>query len=364
MIKVLVVEDSAVVREFLVHLLAADPAIQVIGTASSGEEALEAVVQLRPDIITMDINLPKMNGFETTRRIMETSPTPIVIVSGSWAPQEVAPTFRAVEAGALAVLPRPSGVSHPGHEKMARELVQTIKLLSEVKVVRRWAPRQRVTAAALAPSTTDAGKIAKVRVVAMGASTGGPAVLRTILAGLAEDFPVPVVIVQHMAAGFIHGFAEWLAQASRRPVSIATDGELLRAGHTYIAPDAFQMKIEAGGRVALTQDEIENGLRPSITYLFRSVATVYEAQAVGVLLTGMGKDGAEQLKVLRDKGAITLVQDKESSIVYGMPGEAIRLNAASHILPPEEIGALLNAIANGSYSPGLGPARAKHDWCS
>ncbi len=346
MIKVLIVEDSPVVRELLIHVLSADPDIQVTGTAHDGEEALEAVRLHRPDVITMDIHMPKLNGLEATRRIMETNPTPIVIISGSEDPHEVATTFDAIEAGALAVLRRPVGIGHPGHEAMARELVQAVKLMSEVKVVRRW-PRTRSTGPV--PHAAKMGLVrapAQVRIVAIGASTGGPPVLHTILAGLPKDFPVPILIIQHMAAGFILGFVEWLVQSAGLPVHIATHGELVLPGHAYVAPDACQMKIERGGKIALTKDAPENGLRPSVSYLFRSVAEVYGCDAVAGLLTGMGRDGAEELRLLKEKGAVTFAQDKDSSVVHGMPGEAIKLDAAMLVLPPEKIAAVLINLAN------------------
>lgn len=346
MIKVLVVEDSPVVREFLIHVLNSDPDIRVVGTARDGEEALETVRRQRPDVITMDIHMPRLNGLEATRRIMETDPTPIVIVSGSEDPREVATTFDAMEAGALAVLRRPAGIGHPEHEATARELVQAVKLMSEVKVVRRW-PRARREAPAPRPSKMGlAPESAEVRIVAIGASTGGPPVLQTILAALPKDFPAPVLIVQHMAAGFVRGFVEWLAKSCDLPVHVAMHGELMLSGHVYVAPDEFQMKVERGGRITLTRDAPENGLRPSVSYLLRSVAEVYGSEAVAGLLTGMGRDGAEELRLLKEKGAVTFAQDKASSVVHGMPGEAIRLDAAMLILPPDKIAAVLTNLAN------------------
>lgn len=341
MISVLIVEDSPVVREFLVYLLGSDPGIRIVGTAHDGEEALDAVRRYRPDVITMDIHMPKMDGLEATRHIMETTPTPIVIVSGSTDPHETATTFRAMEAGALAVLRRPSGIGHPDHETTVRELVQTVKLMSEVKVVRRW-PGTRRTEAALRPvEMVPAHEPARVRIAALGASTGGPPVLHTIFAGLPKDFSVPLVVVQHMAPGFTQGFVEWLAQSSSLPVHVATHGESILPGHIYVAPDECQMKVVHGGKIALTQDEPENGLRPSVSCLFRSVAEVYGSAAVAGLLTGMGRDGAEELRLLKEKGAVTFVQDKDSSVVHGMPGEAIRLDAAMLVLPPDKIAAVL-----------------------
>jgi two-component system chemotaxis response regulator CheB len=349
MIKVLVVEDSPVVRELLVHILNASPGIRVVGTAHDGEGALDAVSRHRPDVITMAIHMPKMNGLEATRRIMETDPRPIVIVSGNYDPGEMATTFEAMEAGALAVLPRPAGVGHADYDASARELVQTVKLMSEVKVVRRW-PRVRRDAPTLPPVQKGlAPGPAPGRVGALGATTRGPPVLHTILSGLTKDFPLPIVIVQHMAVGFVHGFVEWLTHTSSLPIHVATHGELLFPGHVYMAPDGFQMKVARGGRIALTQDAPENGLRPSVSCLFRSVAEVYANTAVAGLLSGMGRDGAEELRQLKEKGAITFAQDKDSSVVHGMPGEAIKLNAAMLVLPPEKIAAvLINLAYNGN----------------
>jgi two-component system chemotaxis response regulator CheB len=344
---VLVVEDSAVVREFLLHILRSDPEVEVVGTATDGEEALQAVERTRPDVITMDVVMPKMNGFEATRRIMETRPTPIVIVSGTPDITEITSAFRAIEAGALSVLPRPTGVGHPQHERTAADLIRSLKTMSEVKVIRRWrrsrsqdlAPGASLPAETLLPTG-----LANVAIVAIGASTGGPPVLQTILSRLGQTFPVPVLIVQHIAAGFTNGFVEWLAQSASLPVHLANQAEPVLAGHAYVAPEGFHMKVSARGRVSLTQEEPENGLRPSVSFLFRSVAKVYGANAIGVLLTGMGKDGARELKLMNEQGAVTIAQDRESSVVHGMPGEAIRLGAATYILSSEKIAAALTSL--------------------
>ena len=349
MIRVLVVEDSPVVREFLVHVLSSDPAIQVIGTACNGEEALEAAGQAKPDLITMDIHMPKMGGLEATRRIMETQPIPIVIVSGSSNAREVATTFHAMEAGAVAFVERPKGIGHPEHEATAAELVTMVKLMAEVKVIRRWSRLRRETLATPVRPPADGRVYAppeELALVAMGASTGGPLVLQSILAALPADYPVPVLIVQHMAMGFIGGFVEWLAPTAALPIQVATQGQRILAGHAYVAPDGLQMKVERAGVLSLTNDEPENGHRPSVGCLFRSVARAYGPQAAGVLLTGMGKDGAEGLKEMRDRGAVTIAQDADSSVVHGMPGEAIRLDAATYVLPPSRIAAALARLAH------------------
>lgn len=347
MIKVLVVEDSPTVREFLVHVLGSDPGIRVIGTANDGEQAIAAIKRDRPDVITMDVHMPKMDGIEATRRIMETFPMPIVIVSGSEDTHENTLTFRAMEAGALAVLGRPPGIGQPGHERVVKELVQTVKLMAEVKVVRRW-PKRHLDPVVPLPAKAPGTGAAKV--IAIGASTGGPPVLQTILAMLPKNFPLPVLIVQHISAGFTVSFADWLAASSGLPVHVATHGELILPGHVYLAPDERQMKVDRGGKIILTVDAPESGVRPSVSYLFRSLAEVYGGDVIAGLLTGMGRDGADELLRLKEAGAITFAQDKESSVVHGMPGEAIKLNAATYVLAPEKIAAVLTNLANNGKS--------------
>jgi two-component system, chemotaxis family, protein-glutamate methylesterase/glutaminase len=368
MIRVLVVEDSATAREFLLQILSSDPMFEVVGTAETGEEAIEAVERTRPEIITMDVHMPRMNGFDAARRIMETYPTPIVIVSSAADATDTAKAFRAIESGAVAVMRKPSGVGHPDHEQSVSELIRTIKVMSEVRVVRRW-PRYRPTEILPAVSTPTEFPMdtvqAQVRIVAIGASTGGPPVLQTILAGLPRSFPVPVLIVQHIAKGFTQGFVEWLAQSSSLPVHVATHGESVRDGQAYVAPDGLHMAVSADGRIQLKTDEPENGLRPSVACLFRSVAKAYGPASLGVLLTGMGKDGASELKLMKDHGAVTIAQDQNTSIVHGMPGEAIKLGGATYILPPDKIRLALasltsktarNAgrpVTNGNGLPGI-----------
>lgn len=350
MIKVLIVDDSSVVREFLAHLFNSDPEIVVAGTAGSGSEAIEAVRQKRPDVVTMDVQMPKMDGYEATRIIMETNPVPIVIVSGGVDPQEVTTTFRAMEAGALAVVSRPAGKGHPDHEKTVKELLKTVKLMSEVRVIRRWARSAPAAKPSLLPEKTAGREAPEVSLVAMGASTGGPIAIQQILASLPRDFFPAVLIVQHMAKGFVAGFAEWLAQSSAIPVKLAVQGEPLHSGCAYVAPDGCDLEVGRDGRIALRKGDGNNGHCPSVSRLFRSIASLYGRNAVGVLLTGMGKDGAAELRLMREQGAVTIAQDAASSIVYGMPGEAARLGAAEYILPLDRIPSLLARLAN----PGRG----------
>ena len=347
MIKVLIVEDSAVVRELLTYILSSDPDIQVIGTANNGEEAVKAVRDKRPDIVTMDINMPRMDGFEATRIIMETTPTPIVIVSASWDPKEVEKTFRAMEAGALAAVRKPVGVAHPDYKDQTKELIRTVKLMSEIKLVRRRPQVKLKKDTSVISQVSELESTTRdIKAVAIGASTGGPPVIEAILSGLPKEFRAPLLIVQHISPGFVQGFADWLANSSGFPVKIAAQGEFPMPGHAYVAPDDVHMGMEANGRIILCESKPENGLRPSVSYLFRSVVKMFGKNAVGVLLTGMGKDGAHELKLMKEKGAITIAQDKESCVVYGMPGEAVNIDAATYVLSPVKIAAALVAAVN------------------
>jgi len=348
MISVLVVDDSAVVREFLVHIFERTPDIRVTGTAKNGEEAVALVESLRPDVVTMDIHMPRMDGLTATRRIMETNPTRIIIVSGSSTVREVASTFHALEAGALAFVQRPQGYGAPENRKMADELVQMVRLMSEVRVVRRWPSRQGLCEQRPLSDTAQAWPLRNgkpVRLIVVGSSTGGPLAVQAILSGVRPGLRAPVLIVQHMTPGFVEGFADWLSSTTGLPVAVAAQSAPCLAGHVYVAPDDYHLEISFDEHLVLSKAAPENGVRPSVCRLFRSAATVYGETAVGVLLTGMGRDGAEGLKIMRQKGAVTITQDEKSSVIFGMPGTAVALGAAAHVLPPEGISALLKRLA-------------------
>jgi two-component system chemotaxis response regulator CheB len=354
-INVLVVDDSRVARLLLVHLLEADPQILVAGAVNDGQAALDFVIQNKPDVVVMDIHMPHLDGFEATRRIMESEPMPIIICTATTDTKEVATTFRMMEAGAVACVAKPVTREHPDFEKLATNLLQTVKLMSEVKVVRRW-PRSRLAAPPASAVQLAESKIAPAgfRLIGIGASTGGPPVLQTILASLPKDFPVPILIVQHIARGFLPGLVEWLNQTTGWQVHVAAHGTCPLPGHAYLAPDDFHMGVTASGRIILSQEEPENGLRPAVSYLFRSLVEACGPNAVGVLLTGMGKDGAPELKLMKDGGATTIAQDRESSVVHGMPGEAINLGGATHVLSAEKIAAMLSTLVrrrNGNGDP-------------
>ena len=343
-INVLVVEDSPVTRLMLVNLLQRDPQLAVVGAVGDGLAALTFVQRRRPDVVLMDIHLPRVDGFEATRRIMENHPVPIVVCSAVSDARDTAVAFQALQAGAIACIQKPFGRTGQPFEDQVKHLISTLKLMSEVKVVRRR-PRQRSEPVPPAAAMPPRASRVPPRIVGIGASTGGPPVLRTILAALPADFPMAVLVVQHIADGFLPGMAEWLAQASRLPVEVAQAGEPALPGHVYLAPDDHHLGVGAGGRIVLSRDPPENHVRPAVSYLFRSLASVWGANAAGVLLTGMGRDGAEELKQMKQAGAVTIAQDQESSLVHGMPGAAIALGGATQVLPAERIAEALVTLA-------------------
>ena len=350
--RVLIVEDSLTVRQYLGYIIGSDPQLEVVGMARDGEEGVKLAKRKRPDVITMDIHMPKMDGYEATRRIMEECAVPIVVVTSSWNSANVRNSFRAIEAGALMALEKPPGPGHPKSATLAAKLVRTLKAMSEVRVVTRLSYlKKRESGAGVLPAAKTPVLPKKVDLVVMGASTGGPPVLKDILSRLGGDFSAPILIVQHMAQGFIEGMVEWLDKECGLSIKVASDGEFIEKGIVYFAPDGCHMGVTMTRRIALRDGPTENGVRPSVSYLFRSLADTYGPGTVGVLLTGMGKDGALELARMKEKGAVTIAQNKESCVVYGMPAEAVKRNGASYVLSPEGITAFLNSINNPKGNP-------------
>ncbi len=339
MIRVLVVEDSLTSQALLKSLLESDPEIQVIDTASNGEEGVRKAAALLPDLITMDIRMPVMDGFEATRRIMAECPTPIVVVSASVGAPDLKITFNALNAGALDVVEKPSGFENANAETMREKLVTTVKLMAEIKVIRRRALLPLAQPAALVRRPLHRER--PTAVIAMGASTGGPAALNTIFKSLPRGFAIPIIVVQHISSGFTKGLVEWLHAESLLPMTVVSGERRIESGNIYFAPDDQHLVFTSRGVLNVHLDPSVSHVRPSATVLFNSVARNYGAEAAGVLLTGMGDDGAVGLEAMHRRGAVTFAQDEATSIVYGMPGVAARLGAVDQILPLESIASAL-----------------------
>lgn len=332
MIRVLIAEDSAVVTEHIKGLLTSDPEISVVGTARNGIEAVAMAENLKPDVITMDIRMPKMDGVEATRLIMQRCPTRIIVVTASTDQMESQPAFEAIKEGALTVLEKPRGYGHADYERIKANLLKTVRIMSTVKVVTRWGHGPR-------PTLKHLPVHGQPQIVAIGASTGGPAALSVLLQSIPAGLPVPIVIVQHMTAGFGPAFAGWLNSESKMTVKTAEDGNRLEAGTVYIAPDRTHLGVTSEGRVRLTESRVAATYHcPSVNHLFETVAQSYRAQALGVLLTGMGEDGASGMQQMKEAGAKTFCQDEATSIVFGMPKAAIALEAVDRILPLSKLG--------------------------
>lgn len=334
-ISVLVVEDSLTIRRRFCEVLAADPELEVVGDAEDGREAIALCERLRPDVISLDMVLPSMSGLAVTEYVMAHCPTPILIVSSSSNRGEIYKTLEALSAGAVDVLEKP-GVNDVEGE-WVRKYRATLKLVSRIKVITHVRGRHGLVTPSLPPRTTIpplALRSRAVRAVALGASTGGPGALAAVLAALPHPFPVPVLIVIHLDSMFGASFAEWLDAQTAHRVSFASDNQpvLATTGRVTMAPPGRHLIIR-DGRMHLSDAPERHSCRPSIDTLFESIALEYRDAAVGCLLTGMGRDGAQGLLAMRRAGALTIAQDEATSIVYGMPREAVAIGAAARTLP-------------------------------
>ncbi len=338
MIRVLVAEDSTTTRQLLVSILQEDPEIQVVGEAKNGLEAVEQTRKLQPDVVAMDIEMPEMNGFEATKRIMVENPTPIVIISSSRNVREVEVALQALKAGALTVFKKPTGPGTAEGEEERKKFISMLKAMSQVKVVRHWPERYQIN-----DSQTPQkfhGKITegmRGRLVAIAASTGGPAALNRIFSELPGNFPAPILVVQHMAKGFMDGCASWMNGNSSLHIKVAEDGETLMSGTVYLAGDDRHLGVSDRSTLYYSQADPIGSFRPSGTYLFESVAKAYGPSALALVLTGMGSDGVAGLKAVKEAGGWIMAQDQDSSVIFGMPGEAIKTGYTDLILSLAEI---------------------------
>jgi len=327
-IRVLIVEDSRVIREFLEHIIGNDPRLEIVGAVGSAEEALRILDRVSPDVISMDIRLPGMNGFEATQRIMAERPTPIVVVSASVEKEDLRITMNALQAGALTVLEKPVGTSSAEYEALAERLCTQLAIMSQVKVVRRRStarPNQHPTSKIQHPPGS-------YRMLGIVASTGGPSALVELLGGLRPDFPLPILLVQHITGSFLEGFAAWLESACPFSVVIVRDRVVPARGRVYVAAQDRHLRLERGELQVDSGDPV-CAQRPSGTVLFESMAKTLGSGALGVLLTGMGEDGAEGLLQIRNRGGHTIAEDESTAVVYGMPAAAVRLGAVCESLP-------------------------------
>ena len=353
-LRVLVAEDSLTVRRRLCEVLAADPDITIVGEAVDGKQAIDLCQRLKPDVVTMDMMMPVMTGLAATEYIMAHCPTPILVVSSSMNRGEVFKTYEALAAGAVDVLDKPAADEPDG--AWERRLVSTVKLVARIRVITH--PRARLGAlgqsrqeraagaAALAAAPAPAARTRPCELVVIGASTGGPGAILDVLRGLRQPFPVPILFVLHIGEPFGTAFADWLDGQTGLRVAYARDGDRVgaAAGRVVMAPPDVHLAIREG-RLRLTHDPMRHSCRPSVDVLFESVAREYGAGAVAALLTGMGRDGAAGLLEIRRAGGFTIAQDEATSVVYGMPREAMLLDAVDRQLALADIGPTLSLLA-------------------
>lgn len=354
-IKVLIVEDSPVVTIILKRILASSPEIEVVGTAGNGLEALQLMPKVEPDVICTDLHMSKMDGLELTQTVMTTAPKPILVISASVQKENHENVFKLLEAGAVDIFPKPAAGLKSDYDRAAQELISKIKILSGVSVFTHRHPKSN-SRSGLNPEKFQLpvynhylerygpsyDKTKSYRIIAIGASTGGPQALYNIFSKLPASLPIPVICVQHISEGFLQGLVNWLAGGCKLPVRIALAGEFPKPGTIYFSPERYHLLLNDRGRFIYSKAPSEGGHRPSVTVMMKSVAQFYGKRTVGILLTGMGKDGAEGMQAIARAGGFTIAQDEKTCVVFGMPKEAIALGGIQKILPVTAIAPLLS----------------------
>lgn len=336
-INVLIVDDCKVTTQLLRAILATEPSIQVVGCAGDGLSAVSLTKQLKPDIITMDIFMPKMDGIEATETIMSQCPTPIIVFSSHTNNKESELAFNALQAGALTIIEKPS-VSGDGFDKIKQQIINTIRTLAEVRVVARHPIKP--------PAISYPTKSGTIEILAIGSSTGGPGALDSIFSSLPANFPLPIVVTQHITDGFLSGLINWLQRSSALHMEIATNNQKLLAGHVYFAENNIHLTVQQhNGPVAVFDDsEPVDHFKPSVNVLFASIAKNFPGSSIGGLLTGMGKDGAAGLLQMKQAGCLTFAQSEATCAVYGMPSAAAALQATDQLIDLEKIPQLLATL--------------------
>lgn len=343
-IRVLLVDDSPIAIEIMRRMLAPAPDILVVGAATDGVEALELMPLLRPDVIVTDLHMPKMDGLELIREVMARHPLPILVQSISLQPEQKHNIFQMLQAGALDILAKPRGGVDQNFGVTANDLITKIRILSGVKVIKKHLTA-RIAATAPTPPSLAGCVTSAPRIIGIGASTGGPQALEQVLGQLPADFPLPLLCVQHIAEGFMQGLVKWLDGCCHIRVRTADNGGKPLAGIAYFPPDNRHLEIDEAGAFRCSNALPFSGHRPSVDVAFSSLARCYGAATVGVLLTGMGQDGALGLLDMMRAGAVTIAQDEASSVVFGMPKCAVELGAAKLVLPLVQIAPMLNRLA-------------------
>ena len=326
------------------QVLGGDPEIQVVGEAKDGLEAIQLTESLKPDLVTMDIFMPNMDGLEATKEIMFRFPTPIILVTSSQRAREVESSLASLGNGALDIIEKPIGPFAPKFQDSSTRLIATVKAMSKVKVIRHWrnpnaAPPLKPADARSSLKSGDfqTSRSVRPKILAIAASTGGPAALQALLSQLPEEFPLPVLIVQHITQGFTEGLASWLGTSSRLEVKVGKQGEALMPGRVYVAPDNLHMGVTELGSISLSSIDAIRGFRPSGTFLFESVARAFGPATLAVILTGMGEDGLTGLHAVRRSGGRIIAQDQSTSVIFGMPGAAVAAGIVDVVLPLGDI---------------------------
>lgn len=338
-IKVLIVDDSAVVRKFLTDILSKDPSIDVVGVAPNPFVARDKIIKYNPDVITLDVEMPRMDGITFLEKLMSSYPMPVIIVS-ALTQKGTETAIRALEAGAVGVIAKPAINLKKGLESISEEIINKVKEVASARVFKRAkkakfsksvSPTKNIKTKSLLKSTH--------KVIAIGASTGGTEAIKEVLTKLPANSP-GIVVVQHMPPVFTKSFASRLNELCAVDVKEACEGDPVLPGTVLLAPGDYHMTLARSGAryyVRLNQEAPINHQRPAVDILFKSVATYAGGNAVGVILTGMGNDGARGLRDMKDEGAVTIVQDEKSSVVFGMPKEAIKLGCVDKVIPLESI---------------------------
>jgi two-component system, chemotaxis family, protein-glutamate methylesterase/glutaminase len=353
-IKVFLVEDSPVALVILQKLLESAPDIEVVGTALNGIEALETIPKAGPDVICTDLLMGKMGGLELIQQLMMHYPRPILVVSQAVQQTDTDTIFRLLEAGAVDVFSKPKTGLKEDYDYSKDALLHKIRVLSGVKVFKKKlpippsAPTVSTVALSNRPIPEPSGSN-PLKIVAIGGSTGGPQAFHKILSKLPVDFPLPIVCVQHISEGFLAGLVGWLNAACLLKVKIAEEGEQPIPGHVYYAPEGYHLSVNRQGHLIYSAAPPVSSHRPSVSVTFQALAEVYGAETIGVLLTGMGRDGADGMKAIAQTGGLTIAQDEASSVIFGMPKEAIALGGVTYILPVQEIAPTLLKIMALSF---------------